>query len=227
MKHKQGRLLITIGLLLLAAALAITLSNLKEDTRAGETAESLVLRLKEEIFPEASAPETTPGESTEGEILPGETGETGEDGPGETEIPDYILDPKREMPVKTVDGDDYLGLLEIPDLGLELPIMAQWSYALLEKAPCRYGGSAYTGDLIIAGHNYASHFRHLGELSLGAQIRFWDVDGNLFCYEVAEMETLRATAVEDMEAGDWDLSLFTCTVGGQNRLTLRCVLMEE
>ena len=28
--------------------------------------------------------------------------------------------------------------------------------------------------------------------------------------------------IEEMAAGDWDLTLFTCTLGGQARLTLRC-----
>ena len=37
-----------------------------------------------------------------------------------------------------------------------------------------------------------------------------------------ELETLDADAVDYMSAGDWDLTLFTCTYGGQSRVTIRC-----
>ena len=52
------------------------------------------------------------------------------------------------------------------------------------------------------------------------------MDGNLFTYEMAERETLMPTSVEEMTSGDWDLTLFTCTVGGQSRVTVRCTLVE-
>lgn len=54
-----------------------------------------------------------------------------------------------------------------------------------------------------------------------------DVEGNRFFYQVDSVEILKKTEVEQMEAGDWDLTLFTCTYGGQTRFTLRCVLEED
>jgi sortase A len=36
------------------------------------------------------------------------------------------------------------------------------------------------------------------------------------------LEILRPTAVEEMISGDWDLTLFTCTIGGATRVTIRC-----
>ena len=51
-----------------------------------------------------------------------------------------------------------------------------------------------------------------------------DVNGNVFTYEVTEVYTLGAEDVEEMVTGDeWDLTLFTCTLGGQSRITVRCV----
>jgi sortase A len=41
------------------------------------------------------------------------------------------------------------------------------------------------------------------------------------------MEILSPFAVEEMTSGDWDMTLFTCTVGGQSRVTVRCVLEER
>jgi len=43
---------------------------------------------------------------------------------------------------------------------------------------------------------------------------------------VAAREVLLPTAVEEMTAGEWDLTLFTCTLGGRSRVTVRCELVE-
>ena len=42
-----------------------------------------------------------------------------------------------------------------------------------------------------------------------------------------EIERLRPTAVKEMTSGDWDLTLFTCTVGGQSRVTVRCEKLKS
>ena len=141
-------------------------------------------------------------------------------------LPDYVLNPDMEMPTTNVDGWNYIGILEIPDLELSLPVITEWSYPALKIAPARYTGSAYTNDLVIAAHNYSSHFGRLKELEVGAEIRFTDVDGNIFIYEVAAIEILPPTAVEEMTSGEWDFSLFTCTVGGSYRVTVRCEIMH-
>ena len=53
-----------------------------------------------------------------------------------------------------------------------------------------------------------------------------DADGNLFRYEIAGLETLSPTAVSEMTASGWELTLFTCTLGGQARLAVRCTLLD-
>lgn len=121
-----------------------------------------------------------------------------------------------------IDGYGYVGYLTIPALGLELPVMAEWDYARLRLAPCRYSGSTKTGDLVIAAHNYARHFGSLQTLLAGDEVRFTDMDGVVTVYEVAAVEILQPTAVEEMTAGEYDLTLFTCTYGGQSRVTVRC-----
>jgi sortase A len=104
--------------------------------------------------------------------------------------------------------------------------MSEWSYPNLRISPCRYTGSAYKNNLIIAAHNYESHFGNLKYLNAGDEITFTDVDGNVFNYVVAEIEQLNPTAIEQMESGDWALTLFTCTIGGSYRVTVRCDLAE-
>lgn len=142
----------------------------------------------------------------------------GDDVQTNTEI---VLNPDRPMPDVEIDGYNYIGLLEIPVLNLELSVMESWDYERMRIAPCRYSGSAYKNNLIIAAHNYTSHFGTLRDLQPGDQVHFTDMDGSVFTYTVSQTTLLDGTAVEKMESGTWDLTLFTCTLGGQARVTVR------
>lgn len=137
-------------------------------------------------------------------------------------LPLYLLDPGREMPEKVMEGKGYIGMLEIPSLGRKLPVMSVWTEENLQKAPCRYSGSAYMQNLVIAGHNYRAHFSGIGNLKKGDSVIFTDMDGNRFFYEVSEIEILEAEETERMTENWWALTLFTCTAGGQRRIAVRC-----
>ena len=141
--------------------------------------------------------------------------------------PVYERYPDMEMPVTMIKGNAYIGVLDIPSKGLSLPVMSEWSYSRLRIAPCRYSGSVYSKDIVIAGHNYARHFGPIKSMRVGDAVNFTDADGNVFHYEVAGVEVLKGTAVEEMQAGDWDLTLFTCTYGGKSRCALRCRLIDS
>lgn len=144
----------------------------------------------------------------------------------EAAVPDYELYPEMEMPIVEIDGESYIGFLEVPELSLSLPVMGgDWSEAKLKKAPCLYDGSVYMDDMIIAGHNYKSHFSGLKTLREGAEIYFVDAYGNQFSYVVAWTEIVEEYDVDWMlsKREEWDLSLFTCTYGGRERYTLRCI----
>lgn len=223
---KAYRVCSITGLLLLAAALCLTVYNIVTDMQAGESTRTVLEELAADILPTAFGNEANMDtEIGAGEKMQGGAEESlPEDGKSAQEIyiPDYLLNPQMDMPQKEIGGKNYIGILQIPDLSLELPVMGEWSYKKLKIAPCRYSGSVYLDTMVIAAHNYASHFGRLKELSLGAEVLFTDIDGNLFSYEVAEVEILPPYATEEMTSGEWDLTLFTCTVGGQSRVTIRC-----
>lgn len=140
-------------------------------------------------------------------------------------LPNYSFDDMTEAPAIEIDGDRYIGILSVPDKEIFLPVMDSWSYAKLKIAPCRYSGSLYEGNLVIAAHNYDAHFGRLNSLKTGNLVTFTDVSNRQFRYTVAEVEVLPPTAVEKMTSGDWDLTLFTCTFGGQTRRAIRCRLI--
>lgn len=58
-------------------------------------------------------------------------------------------------------------------------------------------------------------------------MRFTDADGNEFSFRVAAVETLEAWETEAMERSGYPLTLYTCTVGGQYRVTVRCIAEGE
>lgn len=203
---KRGKLCTALGLLLLLAALLLTAYNLWRDAMASISVDFVLEHLTPALSSrQAALPALPSGEDLE-----------------EAFIPDYVLNPEMAMPEENIDGRSYIGVLDIPALGLSFPIISEWSYDALQIAPCRYSGSAYLDNLVIAGHNYRSHFASLPQLQPGDSVTFTDMDGNVFSYVVSSLETLSPYAISDMTSGDWDLTLFTCTVGGQSRLAIRC-----
>ncbi len=206
MKKTKAKLFITIGLLFLAAALCLTVYNLCDEIRAEQSVHQAAEYLKQEI----------PAENNSGQTEN-----------SEKDIPDYILNPDMQMPEKNYEETDYIGILRIPSLDLELPVISQWSYPNLKIAPCRYSGSAYLDNMAIAAHNYKSHFGLLKNLTEGDKISFTDMDSNRFDYEVVFIETLTPSAIDEMIDSGYDLSLFTCTLSGQARVTVRCDRVEN
>ena len=204
-KTMKGKLLTGVGLLLIAAALLLTVYNIRESDRAGAESEEMVVRMESLT---ADLPERLETEKKEF-------------------VPEYKKNPEMEMPTVEVNGQECVGMIEIPALGLKLPVISEWSDAKLKKAPCRYSGSAYLKNMIIAGHNYSTHFSGIKRLNPGDSVVFTDADGNVFSYEVTEIETVGGYDSEKMEDGDWDLTLFTCTNKGKARAAVRCREIEE
>lgn len=207
---RKGTALILAGLVLLAAAGSLAVWNVYDQQLAEKKAAEAALML-ERLQAEQQSQLQELMNLPEEEIV----------------YPDYMLNPDMDMPVKQVNGREYIGLLEIPALEKNLPVISAWNYDNLRAAPCRYQGTAYKNNMILAAHNYTSHFGDLKYLHPGDEIRFTDNDGNRFVYEVVLLETLEPHAVEEMESGGWDLTLFTCTVGGSYRVTVRCRMAEE
>lgn len=201
MRRKAGLICIIVGILLILAAAVLLLYNRTEASNAAKASEA--------VLPELIGllPEETPAQGIQPSY----------------DMPDAADDALRaEMPIVEIDGYGYIGYLVIPSLALELPVMAEWDYSRLKKAPCRYYGSVYTDDLVIVGHNYARHFGGLSGLDIGDTVRFITMDGAVHTYRVGDIETLRPLATEEMIASEWDLSLYTCTPGGAKRVTIRC-----
>lgn len=191
-----------LGLAMVAGSGWLIYGNKTEDEAAGSLSEVALVEMREVMD---AAPKAT--------IAPKAT--LAPDG----ELP--AATPVAEMPTMEIDGHEYIGYLEIPTIGISLPVMSGWSYPKLRIAPCRYWGSAYDDSLVIMAHNYDRHFGRIDTLEIGAPVQFIDADGRIFRYVVAAHEQLESIDVQQMLTDSWDLTLFTCTYGGAKRVTVR------
>lgn len=217
MKAKLGNIFMGLGILLLLGALVLFALNQWEARQAKESAKELMPQLVEKIQERETAPQqetitpegTTLPETTEETILPG--------------TPPELLTPEQlKMTEVEIDGDHYIGYVSIPSVELELPVMSGWDYYKLKVAPCRYSGTLLGNDLVIMAHNYVGHFRELSQVAVGDAVFFVDMDGGITEYQVVALDVLTPKDVEEMTAGNYDLTLFTCTIGGRSRVTVYC-----
>lgn len=211
MRRAIGTVLITLGIVLVAAALIFTGITVWNEERSGENARQALEQLRQEL------PQATPSAPQRPQVTA-----------PVTPLPE---DPAQEeslkaMPEVIIDGVPYVGYLSIPALNLELPVIGESNEENLEIAPCRFYGTAYQKNFVIGGHRYRRHFRKLSTLGYGEKLSFTDMDGKVFTYEVTETEILQPYQAEYLCSGDWDLSLYTCTPGGLTRVVMRCLLAE-
>lgn len=221
MRKNISRLLIIFGILAIMAAIGLFVYNVYDSKRAEKASHDIIHEIDdakktEEFKEDFYVPEDMP-------------------------TPLHELYPMMDMPAVEIDGYRYIATLKIPSIKLELPIMEDWDYSRLKISPCRYKGSAYTHDLVIAGHNYASHFSKIKWLEPETEVILEDMKGNVFKYTIAWTEVIDPENVDEMtekvtvdeegndisEENNWDLTLFTCTTGGGSRFAARCVLDAE
>lgn len=97
-------------------------------------------------------------------------------------------------------------------------------------------GIDQTGDMVICGHNYRSQFGPLRYAGIGMEVYFTSVNGTVYRFVVENRETLQpyevSRALENYknssrENARWDLTLFTCNLGGATRCVVRCVADGE
>ena len=188
----KGKILVIIGVFLILISLTMTIYNKYEDLKAGKDANETLNIIKNEITSQKHVVDTLP------------------------------TDEVREMKTININGDEFIGTITIPSINLELPVLSKFSNSNLKKAPCRYYGNLFTNDLIICAHAYETFFANLNKLKQNDLIIFTDVDGNVYTYEVLEVEVLKETDVDKMVNNEFDLTLYTCTYDNTGRITVRC-----
>ena len=187
--------LIVLGLLLILTSAFFFSIYEQEAETAGENAQQLLAALTEEIEQnqEQNLYDTAVQEQSTGQMLQ-----------------------------TSLQGYDLVGIIRVPGVGVELPVLDSWSYDLLKLSPCRYSGSIEGRDLILMGHNYKRHFAPLRQVSPGDRVEFLDASGSSHAYVVAGTEVLKPTQLDELTVSESALTIFTCTPGGYGRFVVRC-----
>lgn len=227
-KRIAGTVCLILGVVAAAAALILTASNYRDDIEAGKSALTDLRKMEEMLGIDADG-DGLIGTEPADEYYSARGMDASERSSARQEdtrnAPVYELHPDMTMPTVEVDGHTYVGFLEIPAIKRILPVMDTWSYPNLKIAPNRFVGTVYAHDMIVCAHNYDRHFGQIKTLQEGDKVSFTDVYGDRFDYEVSEVTILQPTDVDEMkDPDDWDLTLFTCTIGGATRVTVRCVM---
>lgn len=202
MKHR-GKVYIVLGLICFMLAALLVVDNQAEDVKAGDEADNVLTGVVAQIPGVPPEPAVIVSQNEEEDRLSG------------------------DMKAVDVDGWSFIGTIEMPAIEIKLPIQRDWSSAGAKISPCRYKGSVYENDLIVCAHNYQRHFGKIGQLLSGDEVIITDVDGRHFHYRVIYQEIIDTFDVDGMDAGDWDLTVFTCTIGGKSRVTVRCAFDHQ
>ena len=206
-----GRLLMLLGLCLMVCGSMLYYSNELEDRKAGEASAQMLPEVRLAITEKVNQEEKEDPAPTE-HVNP---------------YDQEAVKKANEMTVFVKNGWSYIGYLNIPSLNLELPVLSEISDYNLGMAPCRHLGSTKSDDLVLAAHNYDFHFGRIKELGPGEEVTFIDMDGVLSRYQVIVTDVIQPTDIEKVTDPALDLTLYTCTYGGEQRIMVGCKRITE
>lgn len=210
--RKAGNVMILSGAVLISGAAGLWIYNVKtsdEAEKASEFAVSAFFSYAEEEKSEAESSPHIPSVSEACSAIYSRYSVSA------AEIP--------EEPVFENEGTEWLAVIEIPVLELSLPVCSELTMDNLKLYPCRYTGTVSENNIIIAAHNYESHFGNIKKLQQGDEIYYTDASGEKTLYAVTETEVIPGNDTEAMKNGSWDMTLFSCDISGRSRITVRCV----
>lgn len=128
-----------------------------------------------------------------------------------------------------VDGEKYIGILEIPKIDVALPVSRDYSFEQMSQSLCRYSGSFEEKNIIICGHNYKYYLDNLKDVYDKDEIYFTDVKGIKTKYVVVETEYIGGNDSSKLykDEENWDMTIFTCNYSGYMRYLVRCKIAEN
>lgn len=110
------------------------------------------------------------------------------------------------MSVFSLDGTDFVGILEMPRHNSVLPVCADWSHP--HQYPCLFSGSIYDRTIQIGGTSQKGQYDFYREISVGDQVFFTDMEGNRYAYEVTNLRYEKHADQAALQRKDAALTLF-------------------
>lgn len=124
------------------------------------------------------------------------------------------------MPVLSLEGEDYIGILEIPAFGSALPVGAHWGNS--SRYPCRHSGSVYDRSIRIGATSQPGQYDFYREISVGDSLHFTDMTGNRYSYTVTDIRYAKHADQGTLESQEADLMLFIQNVYAFEYIRIYC-----
>ena len=124
----------------------------------------------------------------------------------------------------SIDNYKTIGILKIPSLNIEYPIISETTNAALKISVTKYWGPNpnEVGNLVILGHNYKSSYMlsKLPDIKIGDIIKITDKKGKTIDYKVYETKKIDpydSSCTSQKTEGKKEVTVITCVDNGKNR----------
>ena len=124
------------------------------------------------------------------------------------------------LPVLSIDGTDFVGIVEMPRYNLSLPICADWGQN--SDLPCLFNGSIYNSTLQIGATSQKGQFDFYREISVGDQILFYDMEGNRYILEITGLKYEDHIDQTTLQKEDAAMTLFIKNMYAFEYLVIYC-----
>ena len=120
----------------------------------------------------------------------------------------------------SVDGVNFLGLLEMPRFGSVTPVCADWGK--IRQFPCRLSGSIYDGTMQIGATSQQGQYDFYREISAGDRVYFTDMEGNRYSYTVTDIRYEQHADQAALQRKEADMTLFIQNLYGFEYIVIFC-----
>ena len=124
------------------------------------------------------------------------------------------------MSTLSIDGTDFVGILELPRFESDIPVCADWGK--LSKYPCRFSGSVYDRTMQIGGTSQKGQYDFYRDISVGDSVCFTDMEGNRFSYSVTNIRYEKNADQSTLLREDASLTLFIKNVYAFEYILIYC-----
>ena len=124
------------------------------------------------------------------------------------------------MATLSLDGTNFVGIVEMPKYGSSLPVGADWGK--VAKYPCRFSGSIYDRSMQIGATTQKGQYDFYREISVGDSVLYTDMEGNRFAYTVSDIRYEKHADQATLQKEDAALTLFIKNIYAFEYIVIFC-----
>ena len=124
------------------------------------------------------------------------------------------------MPVLSIDGTDYIGILTVPEYKTELPVASVWNEKESKRIITRYYGTLQENNLVLGADNAYGLFDFSKEITKDDRIFFTDTEGIIYSFIVEDVIHTNKISAEKLTYDG--LTIFIRSKASSNIIIVYC-----